>query len=405
MFGDIGHGGLLFAFGAYLVACNESVKKSSLAPFSEARYLLFLMGLFAFYNGLIYNDFFGIPLRLFESCYNEEFERKGNCVPIFGIDIAWYQATNEVPFLNSFKMKLSIIIGVIHMCFGILMRAFNNVHFNKWTDLIFEFIPQIVFMLVTFGYMCLAIVIKWTTSWEGNSTPPSILNIYTGMGITDASSRLYGDAEGVYQTQVQQGLFIIAGICLPLMLFPKPLILICKGSGHKEQHQEDFDEEGLTTKLVEDGQDSDFDPYQREVHAPKLEVEHNDGAGEIFIHQLIEVIEFALGSVSNTASYLRLWALSLAHSQLAKVFLDMTVLAGIKSHNFIAVIVMFPLFVACTLGVLMCMDNMECFLHALRLHWVEFQGKFFKGDGHKFAPLNFKSSIKEGLEVIGKTSS
>lgn len=92
---------------------------------------------------------------------------------------------------------------------------------------------------------------------------------------------------------------------------------------------------------------------------------------------MIETIEFVLGTVSNTASYLRLWALSLAHTQLADTFLKLPFgpqVFGAENpiSTVIKSIVFWPILWTISFGVLMCMDLLECFLHTLRLHWVEF---------------------------------
>jgi V-type H+-transporting ATPase subunit a len=53
----------------------------------------------------------------------------------------------------------------------------------------------------------------------------------------------------------------------------------------------------------------------------------------------------------------------------------------------------YTIFSFATIGVLMLMDVMECFLHALRLHWVEFQNKFYKADGYLFVAYSFKTAM------------
>lgn len=71
MFGDIGHGGLLLIFGILLCFLNEKLKNTAGEAFGTIRYLILMMGLFAFYNGWIYNEFFAIPMEVFGSCYEE----------------------------------------------------------------------------------------------------------------------------------------------------------------------------------------------------------------------------------------------------------------------------------------------------------------------------------------------
>ena len=71
MFGDIGHGFVIFLIGCFLCIFEPLIRAK--APGMEMvlmlRYILLLMGFFSTFCGLMYNDFMSIPIFLFESCY------------------------------------------------------------------------------------------------------------------------------------------------------------------------------------------------------------------------------------------------------------------------------------------------------------------------------------------------
>ncbi|KAA8528699.1 hypothetical protein F0562_036054 [Nyssa sinensis] len=344
------------------------------------RYVIMMMSIFSIYTGLIYNEFFSVPFELFgpsaydcrdPSCRDASTVGliKGGATYPFGLDPKWHGTRSELPFLNSLKMKMSILLGVAQMNLGILLSYFNAKFFENDLNIWYQFVPQMIFLNSLFGYLSLLIIVKWCT---GSQADLYHVMIYMFLSPTDdlGENQLF-----IGQKFLQIVLLLLALVAVPWMLFPKPFLL-------KKQHKERHQGQSYTPLHSAD------DPVELEVHQDSHGHEEFEFS-EVFVHQLIHTIEFVLGAVSNTASYLRLWALSLAHSELSSVFYEKVLLLAWGFNNVIILVIGIIVFVCATVGVLLVMETLSAFLHALRLHWVEFQNKFYEGDGYKFYPFSF----------------
>ena len=60
----------------------------------------------------------------------------------------------------------------------------------------------------------------------------------------------------------------------------------------------------------------------------------------------------------------------------------------------------FTIFAGASFCVLICIDGLESFLHTLRLHWVEFQNKFYHGDGYNYTPFSYRDTFRSFIEEI-----
>lgn len=411
-----------------------------------------MMGAFSIYTGFIYNDIFSKSLNLFGSSWypyykNTTFVVQKSFVldpgtmydsekgpyPL-GLDPIWNAATNKITYTNSFKMKLSVILGISQMTLGVLLSLVNHVYFKRTLEALVEFIPALLFLLCLFGYLVGLVFYKWFLfNQKCTQCAPSLLihfiNMFLmkyqpvgnlpGTNTTTFECREYPkdleklpcSSQTVFfnNQQMIQTILLVAGVLMaPIMLCVKPFVLRSRHNTKERRkqglgavseraliHQEEIPDNSVNHK------DVDVEVEGHAVH-DKHEEEVEFDFGEVFIHQAIHTIEFCLGCISHTASYLRLWALSLAHAQLSEVLWNMllrlSLTMDIPYGGSVIIFFVFGAFACITVAVLLVMEGLSAFLHTIRLHWVEFNSKFYSGQGYGFIPFSFKSLMEPTLD-------
>ncbi|XP_041371566.1 V-type proton ATPase 116 kDa subunit a1-like [Gigantopelta aegis] len=249
MFGDMGHGMIMFLFALFLVLREKELAAKKIddeifKTFFGGRYIILLMGLFSVYTGFIYNDIFSKSLNLFgsqwrakEANYSDPLLKQvarlqlgandsflGSPYPV-GLDPVWQLAENKLQFMNSFKMKTSIILGVGQMFFGLSLSFVNHRYFKKPLNIFCEFVPQMIFLFCMFGYLVILVFKKWLTFFT--KPAPSLLIGTINMFLFQYPEENSDEPKLLYTHQkgLQGFLVVMAVLCVPWMLFVKPFYM------------------------------------------------------------------------------------------------------------------------------------------------------------------------------------
>ncbi|KAI6188986.1 V-type proton ATPase subunit a [Aphelenchoides besseyi] len=246
---------------------------------------------------------------------------------LIGVDPIWNIANNRLNFLNSMKMKASVIIGIAQMILGVMLSFINA------------------------GISLCTVVAYWT--YQHVDMVEKFLSVRVRMGSIE-------EAELITEENGES----------------RPLNW--KEARKSESHPR-----------------PDHDPTE---------------FGDLMVHQCIHTIEFVLGCISHTASYLRLWALSLAHARmlsLKTLFIDIfRIIRSSFSHGLgtgfqeprsdmgSANVVHLFCHVFNAYGF-----RSSCYGRTIsvstRASIALFQSKFYEGAGHSFMPLHFKTSLRK----------
>jgi V-type H+-transporting ATPase subunit a len=265
MFGDFGHGTLMTLAACAMIYWERPLSRSKqdelFAMAFYGRYIMLMFGIFSLFTGLVYNDVFSKSFSPFDSAwrYNTEAgesvvgQLKGSYRYPFGMDWAWHGTDNDLLMSNSFKMKLSIILGWTHMTFALMFQYVNARHFNSPIDIWGNFVPGMIFFQSIFGYLVFCIIYKWCVDWYAiGKNPPGLLNmlIYMFLQPGTVEEELYPG-----QSVVQVILLLLAVVQVPILLLLKPLWLRYQHNKTAKQGYRGIGDTSRITHALDDDED------------------------------------------------------------------------------------------------------------------------------------------------------
>lgn len=242
-----------------------------------------------------------------------------------GVDPVWGLSTQKLTFSNNIKMKLSVIMGIVHMTIGVIIKGANTIFRKDYPSLIFEVVTGLVMLLGLFGWMDLLIYGKWffpinftdrtvieekgLKEYQGdlvNRRTPSVINImittifggakpvgnnYSFLVSGDRTTYPPNEDMQAAMYNISFFLMICAMICIPLMLLVKPL---CCRKGSKKVNDNDFSQiemaEGIQPAINYDATDELVIDRHRQTESINQVLKDlagpggHDDFGEIFVH-------------------------------------------------------------------------------------------------------------------------